>query len=91
MTARFRIERVDGPSHGDLYELGEDWEFRVIEVASGRVVMTFDGHSFSKLDNASWKLEQEWGAKDVSLSPDGRSVRVRDTEGNVKTVPLPEV
>lgn len=89
MTARFRIERIEGPPHGDLYELELDWEFRVVEAGSGRVVMAFEGHSFSKLNNASWELEQEWGAVEVSLTSGGSSVRVRDADGKVSTVPLP--
>lgn len=74
------IEEDDG---GDIER---NHHFHVVELATGKRVLTFIGRSY----HGFFEHEgDEWGARHVELGSDGCHVVVHDYDGTVQRVPIP--
>jgi hypothetical protein len=76
--ARFRVEERELSTGGDAYEMEIVTSYDVIEVATGRIVMSFRGTWSTSLgDDGTWEPSGRIsGAARVAISEDGRRVRV---------------
>lgn len=88
---RFQVIVIDGPPHGDLYELEQTTTYRVLDTQLGEVVMEFKGEMEASLstDSGLWDDYRYYGVCDVRISPDGQSAIVEHCDGRVETIPLP--
>jgi hypothetical protein len=88
---RFQVVVEEGPPRGDLYELEQTTTFRVVDRASGDVILTFRGlleASFSR-DTGLWDDYSTSGVREVILAPNEDSVTVRYHDGREERVSLP--
>lgn len=70
------VERQSG-DHGGLYELERDTFFDVVELGTGKTIMTFQGeYSASFGGHGQWGEGSYSGVKKVELSPDESFVLV---------------
>lgn len=90
--ARQFIVRVeDGPDHGDLYELEKTTYHHVVDVATQKTVMTFEGRLSASLSRSTgqWEDYQYGGVCEVIIAPDAAVVVVKYYSGQEETAPLP--
>lgn len=82
----------EGHAHGGLYELEQTTYYRVVDTRSKEVAMTFQGEMSASLStsNGTWDDYHYWGVCEVTISPDGQSVRVKYYSGREETAPLPK-
>lgn len=77
MLKKYRIEKHEGESRGDVYELEITTYFNVIECETGRTVMSFSGIYSAKLgDTGTWDEGRYTGVENVVLSEDDDCVLV---------------
>lgn len=90
-SARYAVHVEEGGSHGDLFELEQTTYYRVIDLRTGQVVLTFTGEMSASMSRGSgqWDDYQYGGARAVTLAPDERSVHVSYYGGQEEDVPLP--
>ncbi len=92
---RFRVDQREGRSHGDLYELEQDFFFDVIDTATEKAVMTFEGHnsgSYSSESPTGWRETNYTGVRTVEISKDGRFALVYEGDDKEpKKVELPDI
>ena len=70
-TSSYRVDSREGSAHGDLYELEQDYFFDVVDVATQKVVMTFEGHYSGSYTGSCWKETNYVGVRKVEISEDG--------------------
>lgn len=71
--ARWEVRVVEGPPHGDLYELEQDTFFNVIDRRNGRAVKTFTGHyDASFTTSGTWGEGCSSGVQTVVIDEEGR-------------------
>jgi hypothetical protein len=89
--ARFEILVVEGPPHGDLYELEQTTYYHVVDKRSGQTILTFERQMEAGLstDCGLWDGYRFSGVDEVRLAPEGNSVLVRTCDGREESVPLP--
>jgi hypothetical protein len=88
--ARFEVRVEEGPPHGGLYELEQTTYYRVVDVASGEVVLAFEGEMEASLSTSTgmWDDYRFSGVREVILAPDEGSVTVRYYDGREEMVGL---
>ena len=88
--ARFEVRVEEGPPHGGLYDLEQTTYYRVVDAASGEVVLTFEGEMEASLSTCTgmWDDYRFSGVREVILAPDERSVAVRYYDGHEEVVGL---
>ena len=84
MTERWKVDYVTLHSRDSYFESDCQYEFRVVDTATGEVVYRFWRDEF---DNSEGSRDR--GAKEVTIAEDGRSVTVLDEDGSSETHPLP--
>ena len=91
-AARFEVRVEEGAAHGGLFEYEQTTLYRVVDLRTNDVVMTFAGETTasSSTIGGQWTDHVHTGVTDVSITPDQRAVRVRYHDGWEDTVPLPE-
>lgn len=73
----FRIEIREDPPRGGLYELECSTHFDLVEVATGRVLMSFEGtYSASFGGDGQWSDGAWSGVRLVELADDGAALLV---------------
>ena len=89
---RHRVMVLEGPAHGDLYELEKNYFFHVLDWASKRSVMIFEGESYQRMDgpHGGWGDPLLTGVSRVEIcADDGRCAVVHHHGGKVERVPIP--
>jgi hypothetical protein len=88
---RFEVIIIEGPPHGDLYELEQTTTYQVIDTQSQKVVVEFEGETSARLstDSGLWDDYRTYGVCDVRISPDGQSAIVEHCDGRVEEILLP--
>ena len=88
---RFQVIVIDGPPHGDLYELEQTTTYRVIDTQSQEVIMEFKGEMEASLSTSTglWDDYRYYGVCNVTISPDGQAALVEYCDGRIETIPLP--
>jgi hypothetical protein len=89
---RFEVQVEEGAPHGGLYELEQTTYYRVVERASGEVMMTFQGEMEASLSTATgmWDDYRFSGVCEVTIADGERSVQVRYHDGREETRPIPK-
>ena len=89
---RYALMVEEGVPHGGLFELEQTTYYHVVDVQTGRVVLTFRGELEASLstETGAWDDYRTSGVCGVTIAPDGRSVTVRYSDGREETVPLPQ-
>lgn len=88
--ARFEVRVEEGLPHGGLYELEQTTYYRVVDTASGEVVLTVQGEMEASLSPCTgmWDDYRFSGVREVIVAPDEGSVAVHYYDGREETVPL---
>jgi hypothetical protein len=88
---RFQVIVIEGPPHGDLYELEQTTTYRVIDTQSQEVFMEFKGEMEASLSTSTglWDDYRYYGVYNVSISPDGQAAIVEHADGRVEAILLP--
>jgi hypothetical protein len=87
----FEVRIEEGAAHGGLFEYEQTTYHRVVDGRTGEVVMTFEGVTTASLGTGGqWTGHNHTGVAQVSIAPDGRSVRVTHHDGWEESVALPE-
>jgi len=88
---RFQVVIIEGPPHGDLYELEQTTTYRVIDTQSQEVILEFQGEMEASLstDTGLWDDFRTYGVYNVRISPDGQAAIVEHCDGRVEAIPLP--
>ncbi len=89
---RHEVRVHSGQPYGEVFELELDTFHEVHEVQTGRVVLSFFENSYRRYpgSGSDWGEPGMSGVAEVELAPDGWHVRVREHDGAVALVPLPE-
>lgn len=89
--ARFEVWVEQGPPRGDLYELEQKTYYRVVDAATGEVLLTFEGLMEASLsrDTGLWDDYCFSGVCAVALTAAGQSVTVQYCDGREEIVALP--
>lgn len=92
MDKKYTIRTEQGPARGDLYELEQKTYFHVVNVGSGKVVMTLEELMEASLspENGSWDNYSYSGAKSVEINQEEGVVTVLYHNGNEERIPLPD-
>jgi len=69
------VERSSG-SHGGLFELEEETYFDVVEIKTGKVLMTFENSSSASFGAGQWQDRVSCGVSKVELGSDGKTALV---------------
>lgn len=81
---RWKIGWVITRDFAACFESDTNWEARVVEVATGKVVATFYRNEFGNSDG--WQYS---GVKTVEFSEDGQFTIATNEDGSIEKVALP--
>ena len=89
---RFRVQVVEGASHGGLYELEQTTYFHVVDTRTQQIVLTFEGSMSASLSTSTgqWDDYAYGGVRQVIIAPDQGAVRVLYHGEVEEDVPLPQ-
>jgi hypothetical protein len=73
---KYLINERSSGAHGGLYELEEETYFDVVEIKTGKVLMTFERSTSATFGAGQWQYEGSGGVSKVELGQGGRSVYV---------------
>lgn len=74
---KYRIEKREGPAHGGLYELEQEFFIDIIEIKTQKVIKTFSAEcSASFGTNGTWDDYDCSGVEKVELTPDEKAALV---------------
>jgi hypothetical protein len=76
----YLIEEREGDSHGEVYELELDTYYDVVNIHTGKTVMTFTGTAHAKLGSEGWENWHYSGVEKVEFTEDGKSLLVHSCE-----------
>lgn len=87
---RYAVLVEEGVPRGGLFELEQTTYYRVVEVRTGRVMLTFRGEMEASLstDTGTWESYRYSGVYGVTMALDGKSVTVRYHDGREERIPL---
>lgn len=90
-ASRFQVVVIEGPPHGDLFELEQTTTYRVMDRESQEVFLEYEGEMAASLsrDTGLWDDYRYYGVCNVRISPDGQAAVVEHCDGRVEVVPLP--
>ena len=91
-VARFEVRVEEGAPHGGLFAYQQTTVYRVVDLRTNEVVMTFARETTASLSpsGGQWTDHVHTGVMDVAITPDQRAVRVRYHDGWEETVAMPE-
>lgn len=85
---RYQV-RVHEHHGGGLFELEITTTYEVVDTATDALVMRFTGDYSASYDGVGWAGGAAGGVREVTISPDDRSVEVRFAGGHIERHPLP--
>ncbi len=91
IEGRFKITVEDEPPHGALFELEQTTVFRVVDVRTNEVIMTYRGMMEASLDpeTGRWGEYQLSGVSGLTIAADERTIIVKYYDGREDLITLP--
>lgn len=73
---KYRVAQREGPAHGGLYELDQEFFIDVVENKTNTIVMTFQSEGYATFQGPGWGGFDHSGVEKIELAPDEKSVLV---------------